>query len=347
MPPSGHESDWCPVLPAQVSPVIGTHDGTFHCDEVLAISMLRLLPAYRDAPVVRTRDAAKLAACQIVVDVGAEYDPDRLRFDHHQRGFTGTMDGYPTKLSSAGLIYKHFGMQVIAELVGGDVPESVLPVLYSKTYVDYMEHIDGIDNGIAIADGQLHYKVETHLPARVARLNASWNEDASAVQQNARFSEALSLVSREFVDFVSSLAESWWPARQLVEVAFKNRLASHGSGQVIVLTQYCPWIAHLFDLEEEAKCLGETKYVLYDDGKGGWRIHAVPEKVGSFTSRLALPERLRGLRDAVLSEASGISGCTFVHANGFIGGAASYEGVLKMADLALKDACASSVVAQH
>lgn len=91
---------------------IGTHDGTFHCDELLAISMLRLLPSFQDSPVVRTRDLSKLAQCTIIVDVGAEYDPERQRFDHHQRGFSHTMEGYKTKLSSAGLIYKHFGLQV-------------------------------------------------------------------------------------------------------------------------------------------------------------------------------------------------------------------------------------------
>jgi uncharacterized UPF0160 family protein len=56
--------------------------------------------------VVRTRDEAELAKCDIVVDVGAVYDPARLRFDHHQRGFEESLDGYSTKLSSAGLIYK-------------------------------------------------------------------------------------------------------------------------------------------------------------------------------------------------------------------------------------------------
>ena len=44
-------------LPAD-SLLIGTHDGSFHCDEVLAISMLSTLPAYKPSPntfIVRTR----------------------------------------------------------------------------------------------------------------------------------------------------------------------------------------------------------------------------------------------------------------------------------------------------
>ena len=41
--------------------------------------------------------------------------------------------------------------------------------------------------------------------------------------------------------------------------------------------------------------------------------------------------RWRGLRDAKLVEASGIPGGKFVHATGFIGGNATFEGALQMA----------------
>lgn len=64
---------------------IGTHDGTFHCDEVTACWFLKQLPRYKDAEIVRTRDSSKLGQCDIVVDVGGVYDPKTFRFDHHQR----------------------------------------------------------------------------------------------------------------------------------------------------------------------------------------------------------------------------------------------------------------------
>lgn len=66
-------------------PKIGTHNGTFHSDEVLACYMLKVLPEYREATVVRSRDPQVLGDCEIVVDVGAVYDHDKLRYDHHQR----------------------------------------------------------------------------------------------------------------------------------------------------------------------------------------------------------------------------------------------------------------------
>lgn len=35
---------------------IGTHSGVFHCDEALACFLLKKLPEYKDAEIVRTRD---------------------------------------------------------------------------------------------------------------------------------------------------------------------------------------------------------------------------------------------------------------------------------------------------
>lgn len=54
--------------------------------------------------------------------------------------------------------------------------------------------------------------------------------------------------------------------------------------------------------------------------------------------RLSLPQAWCGLRDEALSQQSGISGCVFVHANGFIGGNETYEGALEMAARTLKEA---------
>lgn len=49
-----------------------------------------------------------------------------------------------------------------------------------------------------------------------------------------------------------------------------------------------------------------------------------------------MPEDWRGLRDDVLTKKSGIEGCIFVHAGGFIGGNHTYEGALEMAKKSLK-----------
>lgn len=99
---------------------------------------------------IRTRDTTLLETCDIVVDVGAVYDASKLRFDHHQRGFNTTFgNGFQTKLSSAGLVYKlvylplamvvfiflrHFGKEVLANHAQIPVDDPHIEPLWLKLY---------------------------------------------------------------------------------------------------------------------------------------------------------------------------------------------------------------------
>ena len=86
---------------------VGTHNGSFHCDEALACFMLRRTHKFSAAQIVRTRDPKILESLDAVVDVGGLYDSTRDRYDHHQNGFAEVFGpGFTTKLSSAGLVYK-------------------------------------------------------------------------------------------------------------------------------------------------------------------------------------------------------------------------------------------------
>lgn len=74
------------------TPVIGTHSGSFHCDDALACFMLRLLPEYTEARILRSRDKVLLQKeCSVIVDVGEEFDHERKYYDHHQRSFKETL----------------------------------------------------------------------------------------------------------------------------------------------------------------------------------------------------------------------------------------------------------------
>lgn len=57
-----------------------------------------------------------------------------------------------------------------------------------------------------------------------------------------------------------------------------------------------------------------------------------------FFHRLSLLVEWRGMRDEALSKISGIPGCIFVHASGFIGGNNTMDGALEMARKTLKQA---------
>lgn len=313
---------------------IGTHDGKFHCDEALAVHLLRLLPEYRQAEVVRTRDPALLATCDVVCDVGGVFDPASHRYDHHQRDFTESMNSldsacpWTTKLSSAGLVYAHFGRRVVATLLEQQEREPLVERIYRKVYEGVIEEIDAVDNGISPTDQEPRYKVNSTIGCRVSDLNPSWNE--KDVDVTSRFYEASALVGRLFEDRVRFYARSWWPARELVAAAVAARHEVHAGGEVMVLAQGgCPWKEHLFELEEELDIQGQIKFVLYEDR--GWRVQCVPRALTGFDNRLSLLEAWRGLRDEELSKAAGVPGCVFVHASGFIGGAATRDAALELA----------------
>jgi len=194
--------------------------------------------------------------------------------------------------------------------------------------------LDALDNGVEVADAP-RYRIGTHLGARVRRLNASWRDESSPAVENAQFLSALRLGAEELFAAVLGYAEEWLPARKIVEEALAGSEKVHASGEIIRLPQFCPWQEHLFDLEEERGMWGKVKYCLFQDSRGGWRVQAVSKQRGSFVNRLSLPEKWRGVRDQALSDLTGIPGCIFVHANGFIGGNATEEGALSMATKAL------------
>lgn len=331
-----------PAKKLKASPLsIGTHNGHFHADEALAVYMLRLLPEYQDSLLVRSRNPELLEACDIIVDVQGQYDGAK-HFDHHQRTFSETFSpNFSTKLSSAGLIYKHFAPRIISQRLQLPEHSPAVTIVLNKLYQEFIEALDANDNGISAypADTKPSFNDKgVTLASIVGGLNPAWNEECSDEQHDARFVKASNLIGEIFVNKLDYYGKAWLPARDFVISAIQNRKSIHPSGKVMVFETSIPWKDHLFTLEDEFNIPDEEKplYVLYGEGPGkNWRIQAVPMSKDSFASRKPLPEVWRGVRDEKLSEISGIDGGVFVHASGFIGGNKTYEGALKMAEKAL------------
>lgn len=322
---------------------IGTHSGTFHCDEILACFMLQQLPAYADANIVRSRDEAVLSGCDIVVDVGGVFDVDKQRFDHHQNTFQHSLGSLrpeyaerfsKVRLSSAGLVYTYFGEAVIKEIVRAATSETIddecLRAVYEKVYENFIQEIDGIDNGVAQHPDEPVYRISTHLSARIGHFNSQWNSSKDFNEQQ-QFEKAKALAGTELVDSVLYYATVWWPARSIVDEAIKKRFDVHPSGAIMELSQFCPWKQHLYELEKKHDCVGQLLYCLFSDSSNDHRVICVANTASSFVCRKFLPEPWRGVRDAVLASVSGVEGAKFCHATGFIGGGASREAVLQMA----------------
>ncbi|KAJ3615558.1 hypothetical protein Zmor_016325 [Zophobas morio] len=316
---------------------ICTHSGRFHADEALACFLLKQLPRFKDAKIIRTRDPDVIESADIVVDVGAICDPERNRYDHHQRDFHETFTKkHQTKLSSAGLVYKYFGEEII-ELFCNGISKEDLKTIYNVLYERFIEGIDGNDNGIKqYGDAIPLYQSNTDLPSRINFLNPEWNEEQD-VNFDELFQKAMGLVGQELMCHLNFLLKSWLPARSIVIDALNNRFAVDQSGLIVELTRNCPWKSHLFNLEKELG-LQEKElplYVIYECD-GSWRVQAIPLHEQSFTLRKGLPESWRGLRAEELSKVSGIPSCIFCHATGFVGGNKNKVGAFEMAKTSLK-----------
>lgn len=318
---------------------ICTHDGPFHSDEALGCYLLKIL--HPKACIVRSRDPKVHENSDIVLDVGSIYDPKLNRYDHHQQSFTETMSSLSSvikssvRLSSAGLIYHHFG-RLVLEKITGETNQRALDYLYRQLYYSLIQEIDGIDNGIPQFESEPLYNICSHISSRVSRLNIPWN-NVEKQDETAQFHRAIDLVGEEFQENIKTILEQKYPAREIVQQAIENRYNIHPSGEIIELKKHCPWKSHFFELEKEGQVKPQIKYVIFD-GRDTFRVQCVSMTQESYDCRKFLPESWRGLREEVLSKKAGIEGCVFVHANGFIGGHKSRDGALQMAIKSLEDA---------
>lgn len=324
--------------------------------------MLRLLPAYKSSPLVRSRDQAVLDSCHTVVDVGGEYDAARNRYDHHQRTFDTTFPNYKTKLSSAGLVYMHFGKAVIAQHTNLSIDHADVELLFQKLYDDFVEAVDANDNGISKYDKEKLEAADIQgkfkdggitLASLVGDLNhedplnpgiSKSTPEQPQAEEDYRFGQASLMMGTAFLRKLHAAATAWLPARAIVKDAFQQRKNIHPSGQLMVLPRAgIPWKEHLYNLEdtEPGQDEGKLLYTLYpekEEAGSKWRVQAVSKDFASFESRKALPEPWRGLRDADLDKALGDDvedGAVFVHASGFIGGHTTEAGAKAMATKAL------------
>jgi hypothetical protein len=62
---------------------VGTHSGAFHCDEILACTMLKYTSTYKNFKIIRSRTEEIHNKVDILVDVGSTFDVEKNRFDHH------------------------------------------------------------------------------------------------------------------------------------------------------------------------------------------------------------------------------------------------------------------------
>ena len=313
-------------MTADPLPILATHGGKFHCDEVFAYAVLRLALGLRapgaDHVLLRTRDADAIKAADIVWDVGFLFDAASNRFDHHQRGAPLREDGTP--FSSAGLVWREYGERAAAALLQESGAAGHARAVASMIDAGIVRRIDELDNGVGEGNAG---RDALGLATLIADFNPSWDDAAAngAGAGDAAFLDAadlaLGVLSRRVEQFRARL------------VAEAQVLAAHQAGddpRLLVLDTGMPWKGAVFSHGLP------VLFTISPASNGNWMVDAVPPEPGSFAQRLPLPEAWAGLDAAALATVSGVPDAVFVHLRRFVAAAKSREGALALARKAME-----------
>lgn len=285
-----------------------THGGTFHSDEVLATVILSKVLG--DINVLRTFKVPEGLDKKVIV-----YDIGLGEFDHHQKGGNGTREnGVP--YAAVGLIWEKFGRTLVA-----DTPNPEL--VWNLIDRDLIQGVDATDNGAMPA---------TDYPAKVMQFskmiscfNPQWD---STEESDDAFLKAVAFAEIVF-DNTFATAVSKAKAQMIVEEAIEK-----SEGHIMVLDQFVPWQEFIFASDNEKAA--DVQFVVFPSNRGGYNWQCVPDALGSYGQKKAVPTEWKGLDGADLQTVTGIRTASFCHPAGFIGGADTFEDALALAKIAVE-----------
>lgn len=286
----------------KISRSLGTHDGTFHADEVTACALLLLTNQIDRDKIKRTRDPEVLATCDFVCDVGGIYDPSQKLFDHHQVEYSGP-------LSSAGMILEYLRDQSI-----------FTPEEYQILHQTIIAGVDAHDNGLDPS----HPGVSTY--SHIIGNYMPIHYEATREEQDAGFQKALDFSlghlgrMRERFHYIKSSRE----AVEAAMVANKNCL---------MFDRPLPWLDSFFELKGEQH---SATFVIMPSGSH-WKLRGIPPKMSQkMKVRHPLPLEWAGLLGDELKQVTGIPGAIFCHKGRFISVWETKEDALKALEQVLK-----------
>lgn len=269
---------------AKIPRSVGTHDGTFHADEVTACALLLLFDLVDSNKIIRTRQLDQLIRCEYVCDVGGIYDPELKLFDHHQVDYQGP-------LSSAGMVLLHL-----------KETEVITPQEYDFFNNALILGVDAHDNGkdVLMPGIATYSQIVSNYTPITHDSDPKVLEDAFCAALKFAFSH------------LSRLWERYRYNRSCREIVAQRMKESN---VCLIFDKSIPWLESFFELGGEQH---PALYVIMPSGKH-WKLRCIPPNfINRMKVRKPLPESWAGLLDEDLKKVSGIPGAIFCHKGRFI-----------------------------
>lgn len=296
-----------------------THDGVFHADDVFAVAILRLIhPA---VPVVRTRDRALIQSAMgtsgtYLLDIGGACYPEMGLYDHHQPEGAGFREqeghSHEWPYATAGLIWKHFGAEVVAILHPALTLDGVAETVRHLDEA-LIKYIDAVDCGVRLKSSG------PSLSALIASFNPSWYEP-----QEDSFPLVIELAQVVLTNFIKRYAGKVL-ARDTV-----RQSATRLNGRVLILETCLPWA------EVVSNEMPDVLFVAYpvdSMGRQQWQLRATDQALG--VPRIQFPADWAGREHRALANVTGVESAVFCHRSRHLAGATTLEDALSLALVAI------------
>jgi uncharacterized UPF0160 family protein len=293
--------------------VITTHDNLFHLDDLFACAIISIyLDNQRSScSLVRTRNKELIEKSDYVVDVGGIYDVSLKRFDHHQKGGAGVRDnGIP--YASSGLVWKEYGESISGSK---NIAENI--------DIKVMQVLDADDNGLEYYKNNLGDLEAITLQKFFYTFRPTWKEDSSNFDKV--FMELLPLV-KSFILRKVKVEQDKYEALSIVEELYNQS----EDKRIVVMDKPYPGDDFLISKTE----------VLYkvspNANNTAWGVKTITVSKDTLQNRKDLPKEWAGLIDKEIQKVTGVKDAIFCHNALFLATAASKEGALELARLAVE-----------
>lgn len=321
--------------------VIITHSGKFHADEVFATAILQMRHPNAEIEIVRTRDEEEIEKAYnsqeiaYIIDVGSEYNPRKLKFDHHQ----WTMGGRMVRINhipyaSFGLVYIEYALEIIKDLVGyaikatQDKKNLIAQKAYESVDEKLVSIIDANDNG---------YMIKGQNPDSINPGNIIYDFNPVSIfetkSSDEKFIEAVSFAKKIVMNLFCKEIEKAFDNIELQRCI--DEQLTEDNDEILILPKEMSYHKLVFKNQEKTRNL---KYIISPGSSASeYSVIAVPLHKGTKELRKPFPQSWATLRDRKLEIESGVEGAIFCHSTLFIAIFKTLEGAIQAAKISLNN----------
>jgi len=256
---------------------VAVHDGAFHPDDVLCVTMLAHVYGLENLEIIRTRNEELLKTCHYICDVGNKdlVTKNQVWFDHHKK---------PKNTYENGVEKAACGK--LAEYLFSDNKK-----LLEQMQKSFLYSLEASDNGQDLADFNLKPCVFDF----ISHMNATWDEDLEEVG-NERFMLAVTNTLNVFKSEIRNFR-----ANDLAIEHLNKCLKEYDKTEGILRTGKLSskFGNFIVKANEEGYGISAVLCIGYD---GNYNVWSVQKKLDTFPVG-RLPQEWAGLKDDELKEA--------------------------------------------